>query len=252
LHIFGSNTLLEENTIDRACSTKGDCGAISTFGGDSLATSSTHDITIRRNTIRDVVGPTAGDNSEFSELFGFGLYIDNNSRDVLSDGNVVAHTTAAGILYQNSVGKITNNLVFDTKNKGREAGSLSGQTSVSQFTSNIIVLPSPEVVALRFEIGTLSGSDNNVFFSPYVLKTISNGNAMSLAEWQSTSGQDSNSSSAWYTLAVGAAPNMELFINDTASPISQTLAGAYVDLHNKAAGASVTIPAFSAVALVKP
>jgi len=249
--IFGSNILLDGNVIDRACSTKGDCGAIRTFGGDSMASTHTHDVTLRGNIIRDVVGPTAGDNSEFAELFGFGLYVDNNSRDVLSEGNVIARTTAAGILYQNSSGKITSNLVFDTKNAGREAVALSGTTSVSAFSKNSIVVISPDVVAIRSEAGLLTGSDSNIFFSPYNAKPISIGGDLTLEEWQAKSGQDKNSTAAWYSLAKGVAPNVELFVNDTGSAISQTLTGSYRDLRNQAVSSPVSIAAYSGVALVK-
>ncbi|MBN2196744.1 MAG: hypothetical protein JW751_28310 [Polyangiaceae bacterium] len=55
-------------------------------GRDDSDSTAVHDITLRRNVIEMVLGNTDGAGADFAQVFGFGLYIDNYSRDVESDG----------------------------------------------------------------------------------------------------------------------------------------------------------------------
>ena len=101
------------NVISQPCYSKGDCGGLRSFGSDNLSDTSVYDLSIRENIIVDSVGNTDGARSDFDSLFGFGLYIDNGSRNVTAQGNIIAGSTAAGILYQRSTGAVLNNILFD-------------------------------------------------------------------------------------------------------------------------------------------
>ena len=107
IQTFGSSSTFTSNLFDGICISKGDCGAINTFG------STVHDIQILNNIILNTIGNTDGTQSGFRTLFGFGLYIDMNSASVTSSGNTIANSTADGILYQNSTGTIQNNTLFN-------------------------------------------------------------------------------------------------------------------------------------------
>ena len=105
-------TTLEKNFITQACYTKADCGAVRTFGDDSLATTTVYNLHLIDNIIVDIPGNVDGCHASRA-AFGMGLYIDNYSRDVETRGNTVISTTISGILYQRSTGQIAGNTVFN-------------------------------------------------------------------------------------------------------------------------------------------
>ena len=87
---------IENNVIDEACYSKGDCGAIRTFGRSNLAQTPVHDVYIRGNIIRDTLGNTDGTHPNFETLFSLAIYIDNYSRNVLVEDNTVTGSTWTG------------------------------------------------------------------------------------------------------------------------------------------------------------
>ena len=206
-------------------------------------------VTIRGNLVTDVLGVTDGDSSSFSELFGFGLYIDNNSRDFAAESNVVVDASVTGILYQNSSGSITGNLVVS--HQGRSAVSLSGTTKLNSFTGNELLALAPSMVALAGEDSSMLGdSDGNVFFTPYSDSPVALPDAMSLSAWQNASGKDQNSTGAWYSLSESDPPNVEVFLNPTAEASTVTLDGSYLELDQSPVSGSLELPAYGGVALV--
>ena len=84
MDIFGHHDTITHNIIRQACISKGDCGGVRTFGSNDLSNSSVHDLTFNENIIVDIPGNTNGCRNDFDALFGFGLYIDNFSRDISS------------------------------------------------------------------------------------------------------------------------------------------------------------------------
>ena len=110
--VFGPETTLERNIFFQTCFTKADCGAVRTFGGGSLASTPVYNLHLIENLIVDIPGNVDGCEASRAP-FGFGLYVDNYSRDVETRGNTIMDTTAAGILYQRSSGTITDNTVFN-------------------------------------------------------------------------------------------------------------------------------------------
>jgi hypothetical protein len=113
IDIFGHSNTIQNNVIRQACIAKGDCGAIRTFGRNNLASTPVYNVTINNNTIVDTLGNTHGCRSDFDPLFGFGIYIDNFSRNVTVRGNSVTNSTANGILFQNSTGSMTGNMLYN-------------------------------------------------------------------------------------------------------------------------------------------
>ncbi|MFM7574788.1 MAG: hypothetical protein ACKO4S_16905 [Snowella sp.] len=73
-------------------------------------------MTINNNTIVDTLGNTDGCRSDFDPLFGFGIYIDNFSRNVTITGNNISNSTASGILFRNSTGSTTGNTLYNNGN----------------------------------------------------------------------------------------------------------------------------------------
>ncbi|MGB6849272.1 MAG: right-handed parallel beta-helix repeat-containing protein [Thermoanaerobaculia bacterium] len=258
MDVFGRWMTLENNVIDQACFSKGDCGAIRTFGRTNLAATPVHDITIRRNVIRDIPGNTDGTHPGFETLFGFGIYIDNYSRDVLVQGNTVTGATWVGVLFQRSTGLLTGNTLYDNvaSNWGSEVALVSSGTEVIQTGNTLFPLASNRRT-LRISAPTaLTFSDGNTFMSPYddrsIVDDTAGGVGLTLAEWQSWSGHDGTSSAHWYTRESGEPPLSKIFINDTAEEMIIDLAGThYLDLNQQPVGTMLTLPAFSSRILVE-
>lgn len=124
--VFGNGITLEENLIEEACITKGDCGAVRTFGreGDNPA----FDITLTRNVMVRPIGEVRGGGPGFDTPMAFGLYIDHGSTNVTSVGNVVIDAPSSGILYQDSTGSIDASVLFDVATEGGEAINAPGAT----------------------------------------------------------------------------------------------------------------------------
>ena len=136
IQTFGHSSMFTNNFFDRNCLSKGDGGAINTFGNN------VHDIQILSNIITDTIGNTDGTHPNFRALFGFGVYIDQNSANITTANNTVARSTAHGILYQNSTGSIQNNTLFDNATEAAlwaEQIAVVGNSSVANHSGNILL-----------------------------------------------------------------------------------------------------------------
>ncbi len=114
-----------------------------TFGSGNLSQTSVHDLSFTDNIILDTIGNTDGCRSDFKALFGFGLYIDNFSRDISITGNTIQGSTAAGILIQNSTAGINGNTLYNN-------------ASGSMYTGQVVITGSPSLVNTLWD---------NVFYS---------------------------------------------------------------------------------------
>lgn len=230
--VFGFDNTLEYNLLVRTCIAKGDCGAVRSFGNGDLNTTRVRNLTLRQNILVDTVGNTDGCLAAFDTLFGFGLYIDNYSRDVTSVGNVVAGSTASGILYQRSTGVVQDNLVFN---------SLMRQMHVATTPAALTALSGNVWVGVHADSGTLSvgsapGQVGTANHNRYVHASrathISAQGNRTLAGWQTYSGQEPQSTE-WITAGVSTA---ELFYNASTAPLTVELLRPYVEVY----GAPVT------------
>ncbi|HAE60488.1 MAG TPA: hypothetical protein DCG54_13540, partial [Anaerolineae bacterium] len=256
MDIFGHHNTIEQNVIIQACYAKGDCGGVRTFGRDSLASSTVHDLTFNANIILDTIGNTDGCKSDFDALFGFGLYIDHYSRDVVVTGNTVINSTVHGILFQDSTGSVTNNTLY---NNGRTYPYGGGQVylggapaALSTHTGNILYSLNPNAWTLALAApANLGTSNNNFFFSPYKANHISASGAKSLTDWQSFSGKDGASIEHWFTLAPGSLPNSQIFYNDTGQAKTISLGSAvYKDVNQNYVSGDLTLQPYQSKVLI--
>jgi parallel beta-helix repeat protein len=255
MDIFGPNHTIEYNVIDQACYTKGDCGGVRTFGGGNLASTPVHDLTFRQNIILDTLGNTDGCHTTYDPLFGFGLYIDNYSRDVTITGNTIISSTVAGILYQRSTGRMTDNTLYNNSRGSMVSAQVTLGDSVTQVPEqrgNVLYSLNDRARTLSLSGGAgLSGSDYNYFFNPYLARHIAAGGNRSLAEWRAYSGQDIHSVEHWFTLDAGDPPRSRVFYNAAESSTNVDLGGVlYLDLDQNPVVGSLSLSPFSSQVLV--
>ncbi len=238
IQTFGYSSTFANNAFDRICISKGDCGAINTFG-DSV-----QNIQISSNIITGTIGNTDGAHPDFRTLFGFGLYIDMNSAGVTSSGNTIANSTAHGILYQNSTGSIQNNTLF---NNATAAALWADQVyvtggSVSNHSGNILLSKISNAGTLAADHGGLLGtSDYNGFYHANRTNHIRIGSDMTLAQWRAASGKDTHSTEMISSTLAGA----ELFYNDTRLVKTFPLTKPYLDLSGNSVVGTLTLQPYT-------
>ena len=253
--VFGRDNLLEENVIEQACITKGDCGGVRTFGNGSLATSEVSGVIVRSNLVFDTVGESRGCRSDFATPFGFGLYFDNFSRDLTVQDNVISGSTIVGLLFQNSSGTASGNLLYANSAPGSWGAALNIVGSVTRVTlaANVLFSESPRERTLALEgHSQLLASDANVFFSPYAAASIADGGTpRTLASWRAASGFDGTSLEQWYSDPWESPRRSALFVNPGGAPLSVPLTGAWFDVRHQGAGATLQLAPFSGEVLLR-
>ena len=235
IQTFGSSSTLARNVFNNTCISKGDGGAINTFG------SNVHDIQILSNIITDTIGNTDGTHSSFRAQFGFGVYIDQNSANITTANNTVARSTADGILYQNSTGVIQNNTLFDNATVASlwaDQIAVVGGSSISNHSGNILLAKINNAGTLAAgNAGLLGTSDHNGFYHANLAKHIRISGNKSLSDWQIASIKDMHSTE----LISSTLAQAELFYNDTRSPKAYTLSKPYQDLSGNSVVGTLTL-----------
>jgi uncharacterized repeat protein (TIGR01451 family) len=239
IQTFGHSSTFANNFFNRTCISKGDGGAINTFG------SGVHDIQITGNIITDTIGNTDGTHPDFRAQFGFGLYIDMNSANITSSGNTVARSTGHGILYQNSSGNIQNNTLFDNAYVAAlwaDQIDITGNSSVPNHTGNILLSKINNAGTLAAgNAGMLGTSDDNGFYHANRSNHIRVGGEQTLAAWKSTSGKDVHSTGFVSSTLAQA----ELFYNDTRSAKVFSLSKPYFDLSGNSVVGALTLQPYT-------
>lgn len=258
MDVFGAETVIENNYFTEVCHSKGDCGAVRTFGGDDLASTGVHDITIRANIVYKSIGNTDGTIADFRPLFGMGLYIDHHSRDVLCEGNTIVDTTIAGISYGSSTGIIRDNVVYDAANNGEMYASCIAVygtgTQIAALTGNVMYALNQRAWTLGTDdSGKLLVSDNNYFFHPFVENQVCyrKWDRVPFAQWQKISGLDSHSKANWFMLSDDSAPLSRVFFNPQTEPHREVFGlRKYLDLDRQTVMGSLILDSWRSKVLV--
>lgn len=234
IQIFGANITVQENVFYRTNVSKGDGGAVNTFGNENFSATKVHDVQILNNLILHTIGNTDGTHSSFRSLFAFGVYIDQFSRNVTTSGNVVAWSTVHGILYQNSTGSVTNNLLFDNVTGSMWANQVhfTSGSSATALTGNTLISKAATARSLsvknKDQIVTIN---NNRYFHASKNDHIhvqDQSDDKTFAEWKAYSGKDAQSTN----LVSGVVGSYILYYNaqDTPQPASLPVGWDFCDL----------------------
>lgn len=221
IRFSGSNVLIEKNVVSRYNLTKIDGGGIYCYGkgNSSIPGDIYENRIIRRNIVsnKNYVKPIL---TQHPGEVGFGIYIDDKSRNVICENN---------ILYENSVGlyihnardiKIRHNLIYKSRSAGvafdddRIATSPDGDIVNIDFQYNIIYsLGDSRIFRIHNQFGhqiNLGIIDNNYFIKPtgtvYIEKhqNWSDYELLTLDEWKRTYKYDLNTKRSPTTSDVSA------------------------------------------------
>ncbi len=252
--VFGDTVTIADSVIRASCLSKSDCGAIRTFGRDSLATSPVHDVLVRDTLLLDVQATVAGCHPSYRYPLGFGLYSDHFSRDVDALRVTASGCRPTGILYQDSTGDVSASVVHGTA-PGSWGGSALVVAGSGQATlhSSTLFSTDPTVNLVDVDsVGQLPAADGNALFSPWDPTSLClGGSCLDLTAWRAATGLDGSSTASWYGQAPGEPERSRLFANETSSPAAADLGGAsWTDLGQNPV-TSLVLPAFGSAVLVR-
>jgi hypothetical protein len=248
IQTFGSQSTISTNVFNYTCYSKGDCGAINTFGNNNLSTTHVYDIQILNNLILNTIGNVDGASPAFHSLFGFGIYLDHYSRNITSRGNTIAYSSATGILYQNANGVVEGNTVFQN---GQSGGwyyqvTLTNGSQANNFANNILVSHHDHLRNLSLvNAGQVTAADYNRYYhaTNTNYQVAVGGVNYSLAQWQAANaGKDVDSKSG----STAFAASLRLYVNGTAENMTVTApAGSFIDLEGAPIGTSFILSPFT-------
>ncbi len=250
IDVFGYGNTVYRNVINQPCFSKGDCGGLRSFGSNNLNDTSVYDLIVRENIIVDSIGNTDGAHPNYDELFGFGLYFDNGSRNVTAQGNIISRCTAAGILYQRSTGSVLNNILFDNfypNSWGAQLVITDSGAYVGTNTGNTLLGKHADTWTMSLDTkNRLGTSNNNGYYHAARTNHIRAESEYTLAGWRSASGKDGSSVERVDVELAGA----ELFYNDTNSVQTIYLEKHYEDLAENEVPMIITLQPFTGRILV--
>ncbi|MCK5923766.1 MAG: hypothetical protein KAG66_22725, partial [Methylococcales bacterium] len=256
--IFGPHNLLAYNVIQHGCISKGDCGAIRTFGRTNLASTELTDVDIHHNIIIDIVGNTDGTHPTYRALYGNGLYIDHFSKNITATHNTVISTTIDGILVQNSAAQLLNNTVYNGSSGTLKRGQISlyqGETEVTMQGNRLYALKENARTLYAWDNESVSTADYNYFYHPYRQEHMYMDRIFTeydLAAWQNYAGTDSHSQEHWLQLDSNDPPRSLIFYNDSKNTQLYNLGNnAYLDLDQQAVTCSLTLAPFTSQILIR-
>ena len=209
---WGSNSVVEYNVIDTFCTVLDDGSGIYNFGNTYTGQE------INNNIVLNGIGNPDGTNS--SDFATYGIYLDDDARNVSVTNNTVANCSDGGIFLHNaSYITLTGNTVY---NCAREQLLTSDNSAYDNITNciinnNIFVAKSAsQNIAMLLTSGSGLIEDIGAFDSNYYARPIDDTDVFyvrpngwdtpdyhyTLSEWQTYSGQDANSTGSPYTITM--------------------------------------------------
>lgn len=247
----GRNGIIKYNYVNGACQTLDDGGGIYTYNSKTPTASAGSEVMY--NIVLNVHGNRVGYTDSYDP--GYGIYMDNETTDVLVKYNTVGYVSCG--LYIHDAGNVTlqSNTIFDALLGCRA----SGEYSDSYLYDNIFYAVDRDgdftwwknhhqVFHVRDASSPIY--DNNKYYNPHQTKVFRAGVRQNFAEWKSASGQDKNSTFVGSPLAEGETE--QLFYNDTKQKKTINLGSSvYRDLDGKRVSESFTLQPFTSKILIK-
>lgn len=245
------NSIIDKNFIKNSCLVKDDGGAIYTFSSSASAVVADGS-EVTNNIILYARGTKDGTSSLYSS--GFGIYMDNNIKNVLIQGNTVAYSGFGAIhLHENDNITVKDNTLFDGL-YGIYSDEAHGNCII---TNNVVYVfeKNYENYSTTRIVGQRNGAshiyDNNKYYSKHKEGTFRDQESFLVFDnWSSSTGQDANSSFDGSPLAAGEIE--ELFYNDTKQTKAISLGSSiYRDLDGKEISGSISLEPFTSQILIK-
>ncbi|MGQ7867790.1 cadherin domain-containing protein [Sunxiuqinia sp. sy24] len=242
----GENNLVEYNYINGACQILDDGGAIYTYNGYDYSQPGASGTKVRSNIVLNVIGESNT---------AYGIYMDNNTHDILIEDNTVSNTNCAIYLHQNGKITVDGNTIIDATllllNQDEvENSTITNNTFYTTARQGSFVWFSNTFQRTIFEENATGLFDNNRYVGHYGQNVFRYQGDKTLADWKKLRGVDTNSTGDFSTLADGEIE--ELFYNDTKQTKAISLGSSlYRDLDGKEVSGSISLAPFTSQILIR-
>ncbi len=249
-----NNVTIDHNVINNPCQLLDDCGGIYTDGNHESAL-------ISNNLIFNSKGNTKGTNHE--DTLSEGIYLDEHTSGVSVLNNTVSGSTNSGIKFHMSANDVVKDNIFYNNKVGINFENWQGVNYISGnvLEGNMFIAKDPSQLALRFrttvnEIPLFGTANNNYYARPiddsnvfYVGQPSIGIIYQTLSQWQTFSGQDTNS----HKSPVGITDVNDILFeyNTSLAPKTISLTGNYVDITGAVKSGTITIPPYCSIVLIK-
>jgi hypothetical protein len=256
---FTKRNIVEYNVIKDVCLVKDDGGGIYTYGGNNVNTTNSNSI-IRNNIIDGVYGTKIG--SSQLEPFGFGIYTDNLSTDIIIENNTIANCSYAGIfLHENKNMTVSGNTIINAGkliHSSLDRGINSIHDNIfyalgsKQYDNSIQILVAERLTNFshRYDRNTYVNHYNN---NDIFLKTKEwaepSIDSYNFVEWKRETGQDANS-----TIDISPLPkghSEKLLYNDTKQTKTYNVGNSiFTDVFGKKITGTFKLEPFTSIILI--
>jgi len=238
------------NYINGACQLFDDGGGIYTYNSD-YAQPGVAGSEVTSNIVLNVFGNRAG--TQRTKDDGNGIFMDNNTHDVLIENNTVAHTTCGILLHQNGNITVRGNTVMDATLLLLTTDEIKD----SYITKNIIYTTNrigdytwwqDTYQRIVYQSSASAKFDYNTYISHYYVKSVFV-NFADFAAWKAATGQDANSTCDATTLAAGETE--QLFYNDTKqAKVFNLGSSVFRDIYGKQVSGTFTLDPFTSKIII--
>lgn len=264
IRVDGHHNLVEYNVIDHCSLTLNDGANLYSFAAGPGVT---HHSVFRNNIVRYSVGDSKA--TPNNPNLAFGIYLDNNSHDMLVEGNTVISTGASGIVNNDASfnNTIRNNTIFDCQDglgfaEWANVGKIYGMV----VEGNTIVVNRPKQWAVsminwlapKLDVGVMRNnryiSTASTNFFMYTTKQIPEASRLPLSFEQYQRITNNEQGSIVVSAAADWIKNMEpvVYVNDSAT-------GKIIKLNNESrlvdstkAEEEISLPPFSSLVTLQP
>jgi parallel beta-helix repeat protein len=249
----GQNGDISCNYVNGACQVLDDGGGIYTYNGYDYKQVASAGSVVKNNIVLNVFGNREGYTNTYDG--GFGIYMDNNSHDILIEGNTVAYTSSAIYLHQNGKIKINNNTLMDAillirSGQEVEDNTITNNTFYLTGRSGDFVWWKNTYQRMIYEESATSLLDQNKYVSRYNSNVFRHsGKDRIFSDWKSLTKQDINSTINNEPMAEGETEH--LFYNDTKKIKTIDLGNAtYKDVLGNPVSGKFTLEPFTSKILI--
>gem|GEM_PF-1249474 len=204
-HFTGSQSVIQNNSIDRSCLVLDDCGGI--------YIAPTWNVTIRGNTIMNSIGTYSG--TTLTYLQSEGIYLDTSNHGLTVSNNTVYNTEYGIFMHNGYNNTFSGNHVYWSRRLGlflaEDMGgagtvygnAVTGNTFETLASSSVYYWLGTGAISRQSIYATASAFgtyDYNLYCHPYSINSVSERTPLTspvanytLAAWRTLSGQDANS-----------------------------------------------------------
>lgn len=246
LQFFGDSPRIENNVVSNFCFVKDDGGGIYTWMGAGIK----HGAIVRTNIVFNGLTALEG-TANIYDTATSGIYMDNETTDVLIDSNTVYNIPMAGIfLHVTHSITLRNNISYNCQ---RLLHIEIAENTI--LKENVFATPSASGnysnVYLRY-FPYITASDSNYYYNPYdsnkLFKYSLIGQNYSLKRWQDSTGFDLHSKRKPSGI-ISADPILK--VNATTVAASYDLVGTYRDFDDNLYYGSITLQPYTSKVLFK-